>query len=241
MNKSSKYTVFICASVLVGALFATAEQQTSDQQIAAMFPQDEEAQLPPEGQSFPFTREQHQEEDEDPSTSRDFSADASAIADGLCKNAPSEERPYTCVRSEDGKVLTVTFTSDSSAQGQVVDLDLEYAARQLAQVGREEDAAPHDGEEEPPSSSYLGPYGEEISREEYERLAELEMKHEREGTLHLLYPDIYEEGYQSWYDRLAEDRDEEDSEEGEEEAKIAQSGSDVEGERSARDAVHEAL
>ncbi|KAG9515416.1 hypothetical protein KCV07_g7404, partial [Aureobasidium melanogenum] len=42
-----------------------------------------------------------------------------------------------------------------------------------------------------PEHSYHDAYGNQISEAEYHRLAALELEHEANGTLHLLYPDLY--------------------------------------------------
>lgn len=51
---------------------------------------------------------------------------------------------------------------------------------------------------------------EVVSEEENARRLELDKFHEEQGTLHLLYPDIYEEGYQ---DAVDEDYEEEEEDE----------------------------
>jgi hypothetical protein len=44
-----------------------------------------------------------------------------------------------------------------------------------------------------PSLSFHDAYGNHIDWDEYNRLADLELEHAASGTLHLLYPDLYEE------------------------------------------------
>lgn len=43
-----------------------------------------------------------------------------------------------------------------------------------------------------PPKSYHDAYGNQIDWDEYNRLADLELEHEANGTLHLLYPDLYD-------------------------------------------------
>lgn len=42
-----------------------------------------------------------------------------------------------------------------------------------------------------PKRSFHDAYGKLVDEEEYNRLCDLEVEHERNGTLHLLYPDLY--------------------------------------------------
>jgi hypothetical protein len=44
-----------------------------------------------------------------------------------------------------------------------------------------------------PSLTFHDAYGNQIDWDEYNRLADLELEHAASGTLHLLYPDLYEE------------------------------------------------
>lgn len=43
-----------------------------------------------------------------------------------------------------------------------------------------------------PEMSYHDAYGNQMEWDDYNRLADLELEHEANGTLHLLYPDLYE-------------------------------------------------
>lgn len=56
-----------------------------------------------------------------------------------------------------------------------------------------------------PSVSFHGLNGELISEDEFNRMSELELAHETNGTLHLLYPDHYPHDYMEWYELLAND------------------------------------
>lgn len=248
----TKYIIPICVSMLAGALLSYAQQLHQDQQNAdiATAQRDEEAQ--PVSEDDPNLIGKFDNDDIDEVTHvRDFDAEALGIVDSLCKNSAKSERPYTCVRSGDSKTINVTFVPN---EGDVEEQTFEYSADCIARQLRQGAEHPNEVEE---FYVYHDQNGQEISEEEYERLAELEMKHEREGTLHLLYPDIYDENYREWYDRLAEDT-EEDSEESEAEADDELAGSSfwkpgaeripavrpkssAEGEGAARDAAHEAL
>ena len=46
-----------------------------------------------------------------------------------------------------------------------------------------------------PSKSYHDIDGNQISKEEFDHLTELELAHEANGTLHLLYPQAYPANY----------------------------------------------
>jgi hypothetical protein len=50
-----------------------------------------------------------------------------------------------------------------------------------------------------PPVSFHGLNGEQVSEEEYERMSALEIAHEANGTLHLLYPDFYPPNYTDYY------------------------------------------
>jgi len=50
-----------------------------------------------------------------------------------------------------------------------------------------------------PPLSYHGLNGEQISEEQFNRMSDLEIAHEANGTLHLLYPDHYPANYLDWY------------------------------------------
>ena len=50
-----------------------------------------------------------------------------------------------------------------------------------------------------PPVSYHKPDGEQISKEEFDRMSALEFAHEANGTLYLLYPDFYPSNYMDYY------------------------------------------
>jgi hypothetical protein len=50
-----------------------------------------------------------------------------------------------------------------------------------------------------PPVSYHKPDGEQISKEEFDKMSALEIAHEANGTLHLLYPDVYHPNYIDYY------------------------------------------
>jgi hypothetical protein len=55
-----------------------------------------------------------------------------------------------------------------------------------------------------PPISFHGLNSEQISEDEFNRMTELELVHELNGTLHLLYPDHYPHNYMDWYSLLAD-------------------------------------
>jgi hypothetical protein len=55
-----------------------------------------------------------------------------------------------------------------------------------------------------PPVSYHGLHGEQISEAEFNRMSELEIAHEANGTLHLLYPDFYPPNYMDYYGLLTD-------------------------------------
>lgn len=126
---------------------------------------------------------------------------------------PEDEPCYTCSRN--GSFVTINITSGNMA-GEIIAFDVDEVWRNTLRARQDQSLNRKDAfllseeppEDELPAHSYHGPHGRQISEEEYERLVALEEFHEEQGTLHLLYPEQYEEGYsipEEYYDNDDED------------------------------------